>query len=138
MPVPKRTQIREAIKTILMGQTACGDNVYSNRTSAYWKSELPCISIFMAEEPLSPRDMSQKTYIRKPDISIEIRAEANENLDEILDEVNDKIEELILANSNLNGTVQGLVFTNIDFETANDGTTNIGILTLSIQVQYTK
>lgn len=138
MSTPKRQQIREAIKNMLLNNTDAGANVYSNRVSAFWKSELPSISIFMRDEALTPRDMANKNYIRKSNVLIEIHAEANEGLDDTLDEINEQVEAILLADTGLINTVQGLVFTDLEFEVANDASTNIGVLTLTLQITYTK
>jgi hypothetical protein len=138
MSTPKRQQIREAIKTMLLNNTDAGANVYSNRVSAFWKSELPSISIFMRDEALTPREMAKKNYIRKSNVLIEIHAEANEGLDDTLDEINEQVEAILLADTGLMNTVQGLVFTDLEFEVANDASTNIGVLTLTLQITYTK
>lgn len=138
MSVPKRQQIREALRTMLNGQTNAGANVYSNRVSAFWRSELPCISIFMRDEEATPRDMSAKSYLRRGTVSIEIHAEAKENLDLTLDEIADQVEALIIGNPSLSGTVHGCVLQNTEIELAGEPSTPIGVLSLSYQITYQK
>lgn len=138
MPIPKRQAIREAIKNILIANTDCGASVYTNRASAFIRSELPCISIFSKDESLSPRDTANKSYVRKLNIIIEIHAEDNEDLDDRLDVINDQIEALLLADPSLQGTVQGLIFTDIEIDISNDPAVDVGALTLTTQVTYTK
>lgn len=135
---PKRQLIREAIKAILIDNTDAASNVYTNRVSAFWRSELPSISVYMRDEELTPRDMANKSYIRKGTISIEIHAEANEGLDDSLDAITDQVEALLLNDPGLAGTVSGFIFQNQEFELAGDATTNIGVSTLTMQVTYLK
>lgn len=138
MSTPKRQLIREAIKDILIDNTTAGSNVYTNRVSAFWKEELPSISIFMRDEELTPRNTQGKTYIRKATITIQIIAEANEALDNSLDAMADQVEALILADESLQGNVSGLVFQSSEFEIAGDAAKDIGALTLTMQVTYIK
>ncbi len=140
MSVPKRHKIREALKEMLLNQTDAGSNVYSNRVSSYWRSELPCISIFMRDEELSPRDLSAKTYLRKSTITIEIHAEAKEDLDLALDKIADQVEGIILSDISISGTVQGCIFQGIEIDLASgdETTTPIGVLSLNCQITYQK
>lgn len=138
MSVPKRHQIREAVKAMLNGQTAAGDNVYSNRVSAFWREELPCISIFMRDEEATPRNMSNNRYLTKATMAIEIHAEAVEDLDLTLDQLADQVETIIGSDSSLQGNVQGCVLQNTEIELSAEATKPIGVLSLSYQISYQK
>lgn len=134
----KRQEIREAIKTMLLGNTDAGANVYSNRVSAFWKSELPSISIVTTEEEANPRDLGNKTFVRKLRIGIEVHAEATEKLDDVLDDISNQIEALIGADQSLTGTVLGTVMTGTTIELAGEATTPIGVLSISFTTTYIK
>lgn len=138
MSIPKRQQIREAFKAMLLNNTAAGENVYSNRVSAFWRSELPSVSIFMRDEEASPRDMSARSYLRKATLSVEIHAEAKEDLDALLDQIADQVEAIVINDSSLSGTVQGCVLQGTEIELAGEATTPIGVLSLSYQILYQK
>lgn len=138
MSIPKRHQIREALRIMLDGQTDAGSKVYSNRVTAYWRGELPCVSIFMRDEEATPREMAARSYIRKCNISVEIHAEAKENLDLDLDKIADQVETVIQADQSLSGTVQGTILTGTEIELSEQATTPIGVLTLTFQITYIK
>lgn len=123
---------------MLDGQTQAGANVYSNRVSAFWRSELPCISIFMRDEESTPKDLSARSYLRRGTVSVEIHAEAKENLDLVLDEIADQVEAAILANPSLSGTVHGCVLQGTEIELAGEPSTPIGVLSLTYQITYQK
>lgn len=134
----KRQLIRESVKDILLNKTLCISNVYPNRTSAYWRQELPSISIFIRNEAASRRNISSQIYIRNSELVIEIHAEASEDLDDKLDEISQQVEDLLYADESLKGTVQALVLQSTDIEIAAEATTPVGILTLVYQITYLK
>lgn len=136
MSVPKRHQIREAVKEMLLGQTLAGENVYSNRVSSFWREELPCISAFFRDEEATPRDISGKNYTRKATIAIEIHAEASEDLDLKLDEISEQVEAIIIGDLTLKGTVFGCVYQGADFDFSGDAQKPIGVISLSYQITF--
>lgn len=138
MSNPKRHQIREALRIMLDGQTEAGAKVYSNRVSSFWRGELPSVSIFMRDEEATPREMAAKTYVRKGNISVEIHAEAKEDLDLELDKIADQVEAVIQGDQSLTGTVLGSVLTGTEIELSDQATTPIGVLTLNYQITYIK
>ena len=138
MPTPKRHQIREYIKTLL---TDChedvGSKVYSNRVSAYWKSEVPCISIFTRDEEAKPRTMAAAQYIRVMSLVIEIHATGNESLDLKLDEIADAVEVKISQDSNFGGLATSSLLQSTEIELNTEVTTEaIGSLSLVYSITY--
>lgn len=75
--------------------TKVQDRVYTNRRSALWKEELPCVCLFALTED-SKNDSEPKHYVRKFRLVAEIVVEANENSDELCDDIALEIENLIL------------------------------------------
>lgn len=136
MPAHKRQTIREAVKNMLLNNTDVGERVYSNRVTAFWSEEVPCISIFTTEESTSPRDISNKRYTRKLNLNIEIRAEASENLDDVLDSLACKVEELIAADLTLQNNVHNTVMTGTDIGFTGEATKLVGVLNLTYELTY--
>ena len=134
----KRQTIREAVTSLLSGNTLCGTNVYSNRVAAYWRTELPSISIFIRNETATKRGLSGNAYIRNAELAIEVHCEATENLDNSLDTIAEQVESILESNDSLNGTVQGLVLQDTEIEIIGDSTTPVGVLTLVYQITYLK
>lgn len=132
----KRQLIREAVKDMLLNQTDAGARVYSNRVTAFWNEEVPCISIFTTDEAATPTDLRQKRYSRKLILNIEIRAEAKENLDDVLDSLALKVEQLIDADLTLNNTAHNVVMTGTDIGFTGEATKPVGVLNLNYEVTY--
>lgn len=138
--VPKRHEIREYIKTMLTNvHDEVGDKVYSNRVTAYFKSELPCISIFTRDEEAKPRNMAASQYIRNMSLVIEIHAASNEDLDLKLDEIAEAIEQTIAADSNFGGLATSTLLQSTEIELSPDTTTTaVGALSLVYSITYIK
>lgn len=134
----KRQEIREAVKAMLLDQTLANANVYSNRVSTFWKQQLPSISVFTRDEETTPRDLANSKYVRTLNLTIEIHAEAKENLDDTLDTIADQIETLIGTDQSLGGTALGTIMTGTTVELAGEAATPVGVLTLSFQTKYIK
>lgn len=132
----KRQQIREALQTMLLNNTDAGANVYANRVSAFWRDELPSISIFTREEQSTPRDVSGRQNIRTLTVSMETRAEANEDLDDTLDTIANQIENIISADQSLTGQALGAQMTGTTMEFEVQGEKQLGLLTLTYTVTY--
>lgn len=132
----KRTDIREAVKTMLLSNTIAGLNVYSNRVSAFWKSELPSISIFTTEEEATPRDLGNKSYIRTMQLRLEVHAEATEDLDDLLDDAAVQVEDIMNADQGLLGTAIGSKLTTTSIELAGDASTPVGVCSLNFEIKY--
>jgi hypothetical protein len=131
-----RVQIRSAIKALLTGTTSAGNNVFSSRGHAYWRSELPAICIFTSHEPAQPSNLQNTRYNRTLEISIEVRVEASSSTDDTLDNLIAEIEAIMQANPSLSGTVQSTTLTNTDIRVDTDGEQPIGVGTLSYESKY--
>lgn len=138
MTIPKRQLIREAAKALLIDNTNAGSNVYSNRVSAFWKSEFPCISIFMHDESSAPRNMGGRQSIRTGTLVVQVVDEATENLDDSLDLIADEVESVFESNLSLSGTVQSCVLQNTEMELSSESAKPVGSVTLTYQITYLK
>jgi hypothetical protein len=132
----KRQSIRTAVQTMLSGHTDVGTSVFANRVSAFWREELPCISIFTKDEQSQPRDLSGRQSIRNLTLAIEVRIEVNENLDDSLDTIANQIEDIISADTSLMGQASGAQETSTVLDVSVEGDKQIGLLTLTYTVTY--
>lgn len=73
------------------------DRVYTQRRSALWQAELPCVCLFWVTEE-SSSDEEPKHYIRKFKLIAEVVDDATDTSDERVDNIAWKIEQLILHN----------------------------------------
>jgi hypothetical protein len=138
----KRKAIREALKTILLNNTDCNANVYSNRVDAYWEDQLPAISIMMNQESSLKRDIRATQYLRTLELSVvitnQVAKSEPEPIDDFLDKVAEQVEGLIIANPSLNGEVSSTELTSTEIELSGEANKPLGVLTLNYEIKYMK
>jgi CII-binding regulator of phage lambda lysogenization HflD len=131
-----RTAIRSALTTLLSGETSAGTNVYANRYTSLWQSELPAILIYTRQESAVPEAMNQSRYIRTLELSIEVRVEASEDVDDSIDSIIGEIEDQLATDQSIGGTVLSSTQTNTEIRVDSDGEKDIGVGILTLECKY--
>jgi hypothetical protein len=131
-----RQAIRSALKAMLSGETTAGANVFTNRETRLWQSELPAILIYTNQEPSTPESLSARRYIRNLELVIHVKIEATENVDDDLDQIVTEVEEIIDADQSLQGTVLATSQTNTEIRVDSDGEKDIGIAIITFECKY--
>ena len=131
-----RTAIRAALKTMLSGHTSAGTNVYTNRETSLWQSEVPAILIYSEEEPATREGLQSKRYIRTLHLTIKAKVEGSASVDDDLDALLLEIETLISADESLGGTVYSAVQTTTKITINSDGEQDVGVGEISLECQY--
>lgn len=131
-----RKAIRDALVAMLSGETEAGTNVYANRSTSLWQSELPAIMVYTEAESAEPRDLSSRRYIRTLQLRVELKAEANATVDDTLDDLATEVEEIIDEDQSITGTVLSTLLTNTELSVDADGEKEIGICTLNFECKY--
>lgn len=135
MPHSRQT-IRGAVVTMLTGTTNAGANIYANRETALWSSELPAILVSFTSETAVPEDASNRRFIRTLEMQVKVFAKGNTGLDDSLDTIAQQVENIIAANYSLSGTALGSIYTGTQIEIEADGEVLVGIATLTFDVKY--
>lgn len=130
----KRKEIRAALKLLLDVEF---DNVYTSRTFAISQREnLPAVTIYTPEEPVRPKDLSQKSYIRSLELRIEVRIADRDTADDTLDEMMNEVEQILFDNHSIGGTILSSELTGSSVGVDFDGSEPIGIGTLTYLCLY--
>jgi len=95
-----RKIIRHAIRDLLIGKTAAGTRVYTNRRTALWDNALPAIVIFTSSQDdelfnVSPRDLKRSVQIG---IELVTAAEGVIPLDDVMDDLSEQVERILFNN----------------------------------------
>lgn len=133
-----RKLIRDKVRELLLGNTTAGTNVYVNRETSLWTSELPAILISNGEETAVPRDLRATQHRRTLNLVIEVKVEANDTVDDDLDTIAGEIETILLANPTLDATCISQTYKSATLELDSDSEIEKGVLTLTFEVQYLK
>lgn len=131
-----RVAIRAAIKTMLSGNTSAGTNVYTNRETRLWESELPAILLQTETEPVVPEALNSRRYYRTLELHIKIKAEGTTSVDDTLDALVAEVETIMDANPGLSGSAITSQQTNTTVTLNSDGEKDVGEATLTYEVKY--
>jgi minor tail protein U len=133
----RRKEIRDAlVDTLIDADTAAGENVYPNRETPLWDSELPAILVYTIDESAEPRDANGRQYRRTLKITVEAKCEATTSVDDELDALAVEIEAAINANTSLGGLVYDLTYLNTDLSLTSDTDILRGTATITYEAKY--
>ena len=131
-----RKNIRDATKTLLLNNTVAGSHVYTNRSEAYWESELPAVCIMNGPETAEPRGMKTRESYRTFNLQIEVRVQENDTVDDAVDALCLQIEDIIKASPNLTNTAVSVIYRGTEPRYNAEGQREIGFAVLNYEVKY--
>lgn len=140
MPVHARTQIRAALKALLMGLTTTGNRVEIGRTFALPANHQPTLLIYAKDEKSSSSQMggsmgSLPKYGRLLQVVVQGRVTADAPPDDLLDVIAKEVETKIGANQKLGGLIVGMELTDTKQETiANEH--HQGLIQMEFSILY--
>lgn len=138
MGVNKRKLIRQKLKELLEADANfTGVNIFSSRqNNVVLNQQLPSITVFVDNEPVSPNSINKKKYLRTPEIRFEVRVSATSDVDDALDDVMIDIEQLMDDNGSIGGLTLESVLQTSELEYGVEGEKEIGLGTIIYQGQY--
>ncbi len=129
--MPKRTDIRTEIETLITGLTTTGANVSTSRVSTH--VALPSLVIVSSDEELY--DVEDGYNIRRYLVDIEARVDGADT-DDTLDLIDSEVFDVLEA-SKLSGEAMDTRWvTNSKPELSGEGDTPIGLMILTYEVIY--
>lgn len=133
----KRQEIREKLKSFLLGNTIAGQNVFTNRVKPLQEREVPAIVIRSGGDSTTEWSDSPRRYKHSYTIHFDLSVEGKAS-DDILDEFADQIEKIILPNQTLDGLVADITEPDTDSPdiATHEAKRIYGDLRFSIQVIY--
>jgi hypothetical protein len=129
-----RQQIRDQLKTTLLGLTTTGSNVYDSRV--YDHDTLPSLAIYTLSEELG--EESGNKQLRMLNVMVEARAKATTNLDNTLDTIGAEVEAAIFASGDttLNGKCKDFDYEGVDIELSGDAEKPVGLMSMRFVALY--
>lgn len=131
-----RTQIRNAIKALLLPLPALGGRVFTSRFSNLQLAEVPAVVIYGGEENVLSADIHDTLLERDYNVNVSIKASSVSNIDTLLDDLAEDVELAIDANLTLDGKVQSIVLTGSNIQIEEDAEVPVGEALLQYQVKY--
>lgn len=131
-----RTQIRNAVKSLLSGISEFNGHVFSNRFSNLQISELPSANVFCLQESNAPGDIHGLSIERTLQLGISIKHAVTDNIDAVLDELAELVEVALDSQPTLGGLVRGLQLTATQIQINEDNAEAVGEALLQYQIIY--
>lgn len=133
-----RTQIRNAVTTLLKGNTTAGNNVYEARVYPLNDPKLPALLIYTKQETVGEQSMSRpRTQQRELFVTVEAYVKARGNVDEDTDNLAMEIEQMIAADPTLGGLVKDTALDTTETQFSDDGEKPVAVAILTFSVLYT-
>ncbi len=132
----QRQIIREKIRDLLLQKTWAEKRIYTNRSTALFESELPCILILTRDEAARKFTEAPRQLQRQLNVSIQAICRLQDDIDDYLDSLALQIEILINVNPFLDETVADVILTGTEVAVSSEGNMPIGSITLNYQVEY--
>ena len=132
-----RTQIRNAVTTLLKGNTAAGNHVYEARVYPINEPKLPALLIYTKQETVGEQSMSRpRTQQRELFVTIEAYVKGRGNVDEDTDNLAMEIEQLIAADPTLGGLVKDITLETTDTQLYDEGEKPVAVAVLTLSTLY--
>ncbi len=133
-----RTQIRNAVVTLLTGLTTTDDRVFTSRVHPLSEQELPALLVFVDEESIERQTIHAPALLsRSVAIRVECVSALASGLDDDLDQMALEVEHAIAGNPTLTGIFNGdMIPLGIEVDRSGDGAVHVGRLTVVFQAVY--
>ncbi len=131
-----RQQIREAVIPLVVASGVAAANVRESRRYPHAKDALPAATVFSETETVQRDDMGGG-LARELALKVRFfRRDTAQGLEDGLDQMAADFEAQWGANPTLGGLAADSVLSEVEFDIATDGDTDIGAVTLEYRVLY--
>ena len=136
-----RTQIRDAAKTLLAGNTTAGVRVYDSRTAPMWNGPqglaaiMPFILVYTRDERSEIFNEAPREYKRTVRLAIEIGA-CGDDADDQIDAIARQVEKLLLESETLAGTAADIRISDTQMEFDGQSQQQFGAALVTFEVDY--
>lgn len=129
--MPKRTDIRDAIVTLVTGLTTTGANVSVSRVNPH--ESVPSLVIVSSDEDLF--EVEDGFYVRRYRVEIEARA-SGASLDDTMDLIDSEVFTVLEASKLSDNAMDTRWMFNSAPELSGEGDTPIGLMIMTYEVMY--
>lgn len=134
-----RQLIRQAVRNLLLNQTAAGTNVVTTRVLPYRKEDLPAISVYTLEEEVDPDSVNTGPRELERQLVLEIAGwvKYGAGMDDAQDDLALEIETAMHADPTFGGTAAESVLAGTVMSIKGESSDSLlGLVTLTYQVTY--
>lgn len=134
-----RTQIRDAIQTLLTGLPTTGSNVFAGRALPLTAGKTPALVIFtFPDVPVyeDGAEMGDTVCIVQHDLTVEVEGYASDSTDDKLDQIALEVEQAMYTDERLGGLAQGIRLAGQDAARDGAGARIEGAIVMQFIVSY--
>ncbi len=133
-----RTQIRNALATLLEGVDTTDGRVYVSSLHPLPAEMLPALRVFVDDETIERGTIHDPAMLQRVvTIRVDCVDAMSDGLDDSLDQIALEAEEAIAADSSLGGLLSsGLIPSGIEMDRRGEGEKPLGVLTLIYECEY--
>lgn len=132
-----RKQIRDNVVTTLTGLATTGANVFRSRVYPLTASKTSGLCIFTKNETVEYQTIKiPRGQMRTLELVVEGYAVATSNLDNTLDQISLEVEEALATDVTRGGLAKDTQISSIDVEYQADGEKPVGMVRVSVLVEY--
>lgn len=131
-----RTQIRNAMKALILPIPAFSGRVFASRFANLQLSEMPSVVIYSLQEPVENADIHDLLKERNLTVNVSIKAKAVTALDTLLDDLAELVETEIDADLSLGNTVKSVSLLGTTIDINEDSEVPLGEALLQYQITY--
>ena len=135
-----RKQIRKEVVDLLRKKKLdrIDDKVYGNRSIPDQSNMLPVINVYPRSEDLEEWTQAPRQHIRSLQLVVEIKADesTDEKTSDFLDDTADMVERHITADDTLDGNVEDIELSSVEFEYQGEGEQLAGSCRLVFIAKY--
>lgn len=134
----QRQAIRDAVITLLSGNTTVADNVTKNIVKPLLEETLPWIVVYSTTEDVeeinrSPRDIKRTLQLA---IEIHVTSTNNDTLQDTLDDIALEVENIMAVDHTLTDTCDDHILQNVEIEYRGEAAQPIAMCRMTYAVQY--
>jgi hypothetical protein len=132
----QRKLIRDAVATMLTGQTAAGSRVLKTQVVPWQKTQLPALAVYTLQESAEESGSAPLEYKRTVSLAIEGAVMQASGVDDALDSLAEEIERVMFGDEWLSGTAFKSRLSSTETDFAVVGEKPVGLIRLTFDVTY--
>ncbi len=133
----KRTQIKNAVVTVLTGLTTTGTNVFPSRVHAMPAKHLPGLLVYFDEENSEPGETGpNRSLDRELSLIIEGQAKSGDDIDDISDSIAEEVEAEMNIDRYFSGLALESFLASTDFNFSGEGRRRAGSIKMTYKIFY--
>ncbi len=132
----QRKQIRDKVVSLLIEKTDAGHKIFPSRVIPIEEQTLPSIQVYANSETSEIWQEAPREYERKLSLSVQITAQAGDQLEDVLDQIAEQVENVLRQDHTLGELCRDIVLAGTELTINQNGDTLIGSCNITYDILY--